>query len=57
MQNLIQTLSDNVIEEAQDNLDQLVHWALDGDDIEYSQELEDKVKQQILFTLIKRLTK
>ena len=57
MQNLIQTLSENVIEEAQDNLDQLVHWALDGDDIEYSQELEDKVKQQILFTLIKRITK
>ena len=57
MQNLIQTLSENVIEEAQDNLDQLVHWALDSDDIEYSQELEEKVKQQILFTLIKRLTK
>ena len=57
MQNLIQTLSENVIEEAQDNLDQLVHWALDSDDIEYSLELEEKVKQQILFTLIKRLTK
>ena len=57
MQNLIQSISENVIEEAQDNLDQLVHWALDSDDIEYSQELEEKVKQQILFTLIKRLTK
>ena len=57
MQKLIQSLSENVIEEAQDNLDQLVHWALDTDDIEYSQELEDKVKQQILFTLIKRITK
>ena len=57
MQKLIQSLSENVIDEAQDNLDQLVHWALDSDDIEYSLELEEKVKQQILFTLIKRLTK
>ena len=35
----------------------LLYWQLDDDNLEYSYDLELKVKQQVLFSLIKRVTK
>jgi len=57
MQELINKLSENVLEDINDQIDNTIHWALDDDTIEYSEELELKVKQQVLFSLIKTVTK
>ena len=57
MQELIQKLSENVLEEINDQIDNTIHWALDDDSVEYSEELELKIKQQVLFSLIKTVTK
>jgi hypothetical protein len=52
-------MADHCIEVIDEYIDDTIHWELaeedlDGDDFT---ELELKVKQQILFTLIKRVTK
>ena len=57
MQQLVNKRSENVLEEINDQIDNTIHWALDDDSIEYSEELELKVKQQVLFSLIKTVTK
>ena len=60
MDKLIQKTADNCIEEINEHIDNTIAWNLnsttdlDGD--EYYQ-LELKIKQQILFTLIKKVTK
>lgn len=62
MNTLIQKIADQCIEEIDKHIDNTIHWQLDYDDetnepqVDLS-ELELKVKQQILFTLIKRVTK
>ena len=62
MNTLIQKIADQCIEEIDEHIDNTIHWQLDYDDetnepqVDLS-ELELKVKQQILFTLIKRVTK
>lgn len=62
MNTLIQKIADQCIEEIDKHIDNTIHWQLDYDDetnepqVNLS-ELELKVKQQILFTLIKRVTK
>ena len=62
MNTLIQKIADQCIEEIDKHIDNTIHWQLDYDDetnepqIDLS-ELELKVKQQILFTLIKKVTK
>ena len=57
MNKMIETLSDNVIEEIEDFINNAIHWQLDDDNLEYSADLELKVKQQVLFSLIKKVTK
>ena len=57
MNKMIETPSDNVIEEIEDFINNAIHWQLDDDNVEYSADLELKVKQQVLFSLIKRVTK
>lgn len=57
MQELINKLSENVLEDINDQIDNTIHWALDDDSVEYSEELELKIKQQVLFSLIKTVTK
>ena len=57
MNKMIETLSDNVIEEIEDFINNAIHWQLDDDNLEYSADIELKVKQQVLFSLIKRVTK
>tara|TARA_B110000858_G_scaffold198316_1_gene263943 strand:- start:794 stop:976 length:183 start_codon:yes stop_codon:yes gene_type:complete len=60
MDKLIQKTADNCIKEINEHIDNTIAWNLnsttdlDGD--EYYQ-LELKIKQQILFTLIKKVTK
>jgi hypothetical protein len=57
MNKMIETIANNVIDEIDEHIDNAIHWQLDDDTIEYSDELELKVKQQVLFSLIKRVTK
>jgi hypothetical protein len=57
MNKMIETIANNVIDEIDEQIDNVIHWQLDDDTIEYSTELELKVKQQVLFSLIKRVTK
>ena len=62
MNKLIQQMADHCIEEIDEHIDNTIHWQLTFDDetnepqIDLA-ELELKIKQQILFTLIKRVTK
>lgn len=57
MNKMIETIASHIIEEIDEHIDNAIHWQLDDDTIEYSYELELKVKQQVLFSLIKRVTK
>ena len=52
-------MADHCIEVIDQYIDNTIHWQLDGEDIEAGDldELELKIKQQILFTLIKKVTK
>ena len=58
MNELIQYTADKIIEEIDEHIDNTIAWQLEtdaeGDDL---YELELKIKQQILFSLIKRVTK
>jgi hypothetical protein len=61
MNKLIQEIADRCIEEINEHIDNTIHWQLNFDDEDTEgddlYELELKIKQQILFTLIKRATK
>jgi len=57
MNKIIETIASHVIEEIDEHIDNAIHWAIDDDAIDYDNELELKVKQQVLFSLIKRVTK
>lgn len=59
MNTIIQQMADHCIEVIDEYIDNTIHWQLDSEDLEGDDinELELKVKQQILFTLIKRVTK
>ena len=58
MNKLIQHTADKIIEEIDEHINNTIAWQLEteleGDDL---YELELKIKQQILFSLIKRVTK
>ena len=61
MNKIIQQFADLCIDLVERNIDDTIHWQLHGteyDNEEYEfHDLELKIKQQILFTLIKRVTK
>jgi hypothetical protein len=62
MNKLIQHTADKIIEEIDEHIDNTIHWQLDLGEFASSEfddlyELELKIKQQVLFTLIKRVTK
>ena len=57
MNKIIETIASHIIEEIDEHIDNVIHWQLDDDNLEYSADLELKVKQQVLFSLIKRVTK
>lgn len=59
MNKIVETIASKIIEEIDDHIDNTIHWSLDDDNIddEDSYDLELKIKQQVLFSLIKRVTK
>jgi len=59
MNTIVQQMADHCIEVIDEYIDNTIHWQLDEEELEGDDfnELELKVKQQILFTLIKRVTK
>jgi hypothetical protein len=59
MNTIVQQIADKCIEDIDQYINNTIHWQLDDEDIEAGDlnELELKVKQQILFTLIKKVTK
>ena len=57
MNKIVETIASHIIEEIDEHIDNAIHWKLDDDNLEYSADLELKVKQQVLFSLIKRVTK
>lgn len=61
MTTIIQEIADRCIEEIDEHIDNTIHWQLNFDDEDTEgddlYELELKIKQQILFSLIKRVTK
>ena len=56
---LIQQMTDKIIEEVDEHIDDTIHWQLDDENIKGDDlyELELQIKQQLLFSLIKRVTK
>jgi len=59
MNKLIQQIANKCIDEIDEHIDNTIHWQLTFDDDEGDDltELKLKIKQQILFTLIKKITK
>ena len=57
MNKIVETIASHIIEEIDEHIDNVIHWQLDDDNLEYSVDLEFKVKQQVLFSLIKKVTK
>jgi len=57
MNKIIETIAEQIIDDIESHIDNAIHWAIDDDAIDYDNELELKVKQQVLFSLIKRVTK
>lgn len=59
MKNLIENISSHLIEEIDEHINNAIHWQLDESELDGDNfyELELKVKQQILFSLIKKVTK
>jgi len=57
MNKIIETIAEQVIDDVDSYIDNAIHWAIDDDAIDYDSELELKIKQQVLFSLIKKVTK
>jgi len=60
--NLIANVADKIIEEVDEHIDNTIHWQLDASEFQLNEfddlyELELQIKQQVLFSLIKRVTK
>jgi len=60
--NLIANVADKIIEEVDEHIDNTIHWQLDPSEFQLNEfddlyELELQIKQQVLFSLIKRVTK
>ena len=59
---LIANTADKIIEEVDEHINNTIHWQMDPSDFELSEfddlyELELQIKQQLLFSLIKKVTK
>ena len=61
MEKLVQQIANSCIEEIDEHIENTIHWQfefdneiIEGDELN---ELQLKIKQQILFTLIKKVTK
>jgi len=59
---LVANIADNIIEEVNEHIDNTIHWQIIISDFELNEfddlyELELQIKQQLLFSLIKKVTK
>lgn len=59
---LVSNTADKIIEEVDEHINNTIHWQLDSSEFGLTEfddlyELELQIKQQLLFTLIKRVTK
>ena len=59
---LVANTANTIIEEVNKHIDDTIHWQLDSSEFGLNEfddlyELELQIKQQLLFTLIKRITK
>jgi len=59
---LIANTADKIIEEVNEHIDNTIHWQIIISDFELNEfddlyELELQIKQQLLFSLIKKVTK
>ncbi len=59
---LVSNTADKIIEEIDEHINKTIHWQLDSSEFGLTEfddlyELELQIKQQLLFTLIKRVTK
>ncbi len=59
---LVSATADKIIEEIDEHIDNTIHWQMDSSEFELSEfddlyELEFQIKQQLLFSLIKKVTK
>lgn len=59
---LVANIADNIIEKVNEHIDNTIHWQLDPSEFQLNEfddlyELELQVKQQLLFSLIKKVTK
>jgi len=59
---LVANIADNIIEEVDEHINNTINWQMDPSDFELSEfddlyELELQIKQQLLFSLIKKVTK
>jgi hypothetical protein len=59
MNKLVQQIADQIIYEIDEHIDNTIAWQLDADDLEGDDlaDLELQIKQQVLFSLIKTVTK
>jgi len=60
--NLIANVADKIIEEVDEHIDNTIHWQMDPSEFQLNEfddlyQLELQIKQQLLFSLIKRITK
>tara|TARA_Y100000385_G_scaffold284993_1_gene344054 strand:+ start:1522 stop:1716 length:195 start_codon:yes stop_codon:yes gene_type:complete len=60
--NLIANTANKIIEEVDEHINNTIHWQMDPSDFELNEfddlyELELQIKQQLLFSLIKKVTK
>ena len=59
---LIANTANKIIEEVDEHIDNAIHWQIDPSDFELNEfddlyELKLQIKQQLLFSLIKKVTK
>ena len=59
MNKIVQEIAERIIEEVDEHIDNTIHWQLEDENIEGDDlyELELQIKQQLLFSLIKNVTK
>jgi hypothetical protein len=60
--NLIANVADKIIEEVDEHINNTIHWQMDPSEFQLNEfddlyQLELQIKQQLLFSLIKRITK
>ena len=54
MSKTIETIANNLIDVIDEQIDNTIHWQLYDDNFNYTNEIKLKVKQQVLFSILKQ---